>query len=100
LVKSLRTVGRSWTEVPVGTAEVALREFLAGLEVVVGVDWDVEEHPALLLAPTAFHRPMSDLALIYPGGFLLFDQALETVMIVELEHGSAYEIRRSGLRSA
>jgi hypothetical protein len=72
---------------PIIDVQSAVREFLDGLSVVVVIDFDVNEEPALLVPAHAVSASEKDLRLVYPDGFALVRE--EAALIVDFEEDVA-----------
>lgn len=92
---------RPWSLQPMRSMERILQDFVAALNLVVVVDWDVREHPAALIGADALARSARKLRAIYPDGFLVFDQHLGSGLIVSFdEDRSEVEVDRIELDPA
>lgn len=63
--------------------------FAEQFEMVVVVEWDANEHPAVLISTKAFARSASKLKSIYRDGFWLADTALSKAIVVSFDEDRA-----------
>lgn len=63
----------------------AVADFAAGCDMVVLVDWRVDEEPALLLSGRALIRAIPHLRTIHPNGFVLLDQPPSAALLVDVD---------------
>ncbi|MFK0300515.1 hypothetical protein ACIQTU_14990 [Brevundimonas sp. NPDC090276] len=88
LIHCFRAAG-SFTLEPTPNLEKALLAFVEQFEMVVVVEWDANEHPAVLLSTKAFARSASKLRSVYRDGFWLADTALSKAIVVSFDEDRA-----------
>jgi hypothetical protein len=82
LLTQLRAWGRSEYR-PITDLRRAILDFLNGLSVVVVIDFDVNEEPALLIPAHSLSASERDLRAVYPDGFALIRE--EAALTVDFE---------------
>lgn len=72
---------------PLSDLQASIAQFLDELSVIVVVDYDVNEEPALLLPVHSLSRSEDDLRAIYPDGFVLVREGAAMTIDFEEQPG-------------
>lgn len=88
LIHCFRAAG-PFTLEPTLNLERTMLAFAEQFEMVVVVEWDANEHPAVLISTKAFARSASKLKSIYRDGFWLADTALSKAIVVSFDEDRA-----------
>jgi hypothetical protein len=95
----LAQLRRWWTSHrydPVTDVQATIADFVGPAAMVVVIDWDVNEQPALLVPARALHRPEKELRHIYPDGLVVMNEQAALVIDFEEQLGHVNVQRCAG----